>query len=62
MIRKSLMASKEEIEKEILEKGASSKIDLSKRLFYEVVYENGSVCKVTDKPRKTRVHFYCDQY
>jgi len=56
------MASKEEIEKEILEKGASSKIDLSKRLFYEVVYENGSVCKVTDKPRKTRVHFYCDQY
>ena len=48
--------------KEIREKGASSKIDINKRLFYEVVYENGSVCKVTDKPRKTRVHFYCDQY
>ena len=51
-----------EVEKEIQETGASSKIDINKRLFYEIEYADGSTCKVNDKPRKTRVHFYCDQY
>jgi len=62
VIRDSISTDEEAIEQEIRKTGASSKIDINKRLFYEVVYENGSVCKVTEKPRRTRVHFYCDQY
>ena len=62
VIRDSLSVDSEEIEKSIAETGASSKIDINSRLFYEIVYEAGSVCQVTNKPRRTRVHFYCDQY
>ena len=51
-----------ELEAELLEKGTSSKIDINKRLFYETTYKDGTICKVNDKPRLTRVHFYCDQY
>ena len=50
------------MEKELKETGTSSKIDINKRLFYEVTYKDGTICKVNDKPRLTRVHFYCDQY
>ena len=51
-----------EYEEELRETGVSSKIDINKRLFYETIYADGTVCKVSNKPRKTRVHFYCDQY
>ena len=60
VIRDSLGSSSEEIEKEIKEKGASSKIDINKKLFYEVVYDKGTICAATNKPRRTRIHFYCD--
>ena len=55
-------ASQSEIDEEVKTTGTSSKIDINKRLFYEVVYQNGSKCMVGGKPRTTRVHFYCDQY
>ena len=62
MVRDSLATDPEEIEEEIRQTGASSKIDINKRLFYEVLYHDGTICKVSNKPRQTRVHFYCDQY
>ena len=62
MIRDSLYVDKEEIAKELKDRGTSSKIDINKRLFYEVLYNDGSICKVNNQPRRTRVHFYCDQY
>ena len=55
-----MSADDEEIEEELRTSGFSSKIDINKRLFYEAVYKDGTVCKVTNQPRKTRVHFYCD--
>jgi len=62
VIRDSMSVEADEIDEEIRQTGTSSKIDINKRLFYEAVYEHGTVCKVTNKPRKTRIHFYCDQY
>lgn len=35
---------------------------MNKRLFYEMVYKDGTKCAVDGKPRMTKVHFYCDQY
>lgn len=62
IIRDSISVDEDELEKELKETGTSSKIDINKRLFYEVTYKDGTICKVNDKPRLTRVHFYCDQY
>ena len=62
VIRDSLYVDEEEIAKELKDRGTSSKIDINKRLFYEVLYNDGSICKVNNQPRRTRVHFYCDQY
>ena len=61
-MRDSIQAEQADIDEELQRTGASSLIDINKRLFYEVVYEDGSMCKVGGKPRTTRVHFYCDQY
>ena len=62
MVRDSRHADQAAIEDELKTTGRSSRIDINKRLFYEVVYRDGSECKVTQKPRSTRIHFYCDQY
>ena len=62
MIRDSISYDEEELEQELKDHGTSSKIDINRRLFYETVYEKGTICKVSNKPRRTRIHFYCDQY
>ena len=62
VVRDSMHVDQESIKEELSKPGTSSKIDINKRLFYEVVYRDGTVCKVTNKPRITRIHFYCDQY
>ena len=62
VIRDSLIVDPAELEEELLQTGYASKIDVNKRLFYETVYEDGTICPVNNQPRLTRVHFYCDQY
>ena len=62
IIRDSISTDEQELEAELQATGKSSKIDINKRLFYETVYRDGTVCKVNNQPRITRVHFYCDQY
>ena len=48
MIRDSLYVDEEEIARELKDRGTSSKIDINKRLFYEVLYNDGSICKVNN--------------
>jgi len=48
VIRDSLIADPVELEKELKETGVASKIDINKRLFYETVYQDGTICPVNN--------------
>lgn len=40
----------------------SDEIDLSAKLYYKTTYIDGSICDLNNKPRETKVVYYCDQF